>query len=382
MTETEAVAKADPLPIATMEQVLVEGDLSKLTGPMRLTYYRRVCESLKLNPLTKPFDYIVLNGKLRLYANRTCSDQLRAQRSLSLAIVSREFSPETGLLSIVARATGPDGRFDESIAAIDIGKLTGEALANAMMKCETKAKRRVTLSYCGLGWSDESEVLSIPKAQPVAVNHETGEFIETTKVGSEAPRGNGGGGTRAAQSSGPAAGPPTAVEPNTERVVGGAPGGRQPLRPVMRVSNGEGVIEAERAAPAQPVKPPAERKPGARRTTAQKAADHVAGQGVEVDLQKLEEFEQERAAIQAEQGATIHNIKKERGPDNRFPRGPRPDDDPWCPKCGGPMHDMRPNKRNPRAPDWCCQMAVVMAPDCDGVRWPRKADGSDHAAGA
>ena len=32
--------------------------------------------------------------------------------------------------------------------------LNGEDLANAMMKCETKAKRRVTLSICGPGMLD------------------------------------------------------------------------------------------------------------------------------------------------------------------------------------------------------------------------------------
>ena len=36
-----------------------------------------------------------------------------------------------------------------------------------MMKAETKAKRRVTLSICGLGMLDETEVETIPHAYPV-----------------------------------------------------------------------------------------------------------------------------------------------------------------------------------------------------------------------
>jgi hypothetical protein len=40
--------------------------------------------------------------------------------------------------------------------------LKGDALANALMKAETKAKRRVTLSLAGLGWLDETEIASIP----------------------------------------------------------------------------------------------------------------------------------------------------------------------------------------------------------------------------
>jgi hypothetical protein len=45
-----------------------------------------------------------------------------------------------------------------------------------MLKCVTKSKRRVTLSICGLGWLDESEVAAIPDAQPVAVDMTTGEI--------------------------------------------------------------------------------------------------------------------------------------------------------------------------------------------------------------
>jgi hypothetical protein len=36
------------------------------------------------------------------------------------------------------------------------------------MKAETKAKRRVTLSIVGLGWTDESELPGVPRAEIVA----------------------------------------------------------------------------------------------------------------------------------------------------------------------------------------------------------------------
>lgn len=42
------------------------------------------------------------------------------------------------------------------------------------------------------------------------------------------------------------------------------------------------------------------------------------------------------------------------------------DDEPECPKCGGPMWDERPTKRNPKAPDFKCKKKGV----CDGVIWP------------
>lgn len=141
---------------AIAERVVILGDLSQLNAQQRSEYYIKTCQSLDLNPLTRPFSYLKLNGREILYANKDCSDQLRKRDKVSVTIVSRE---EVGdLLVITARATLPDGRCDESIGALPLGKLTGEARANALMKCETKAKRRVTLSICGLGFLDETEM--------------------------------------------------------------------------------------------------------------------------------------------------------------------------------------------------------------------------------
>ena len=78
---------------------------------------------------------------------------------------------------VTARATTPDDRTDEAIGAVPLAGLRGEALANAFMKAETKSKRRVTLSICGLGFTDESEVDSIPGAQRVSVSDD-GEIID------------------------------------------------------------------------------------------------------------------------------------------------------------------------------------------------------------
>jgi hypothetical protein len=148
---------------AVLEQVLIQGDLSKLKPEERVMYYRKVCESQGLNPLTKPFEYIMLNGKLRLYALRDCTDQLRRIHGVSISIRSRELVE--GCYVVTAAATDKDGRHDEAIGAVPIDGLKGEARSNALMKCETKAKRRVTLSICGMGWLDESEVDSIPGAE-------------------------------------------------------------------------------------------------------------------------------------------------------------------------------------------------------------------------
>lgn len=148
-----------------MERVLIAGDLSKLTAAERNTYYNKVCESVGLNPLTRPFGYINLNGKMALYCLKDATEQLRKIHGVSIKIVSREVVNDCYV--IIVQATDRDGRVDEAIGAVPIARLTGEDLSNAFMKCETKAKRRVTLSICGLGWTDESEVSSIAGAQVI-----------------------------------------------------------------------------------------------------------------------------------------------------------------------------------------------------------------------
>lgn len=154
--------QAQPVSAPKMEAALMHGDLAKLSPEQKLSYYQQVCESLGLNPLTKPFEFLTLNGKMILYARRECTEQLRKINCVSIQIVSRD--TVEGVYIVTARATDRTGRCDESTGAVPIAGIKGEALANAIMKGETKAKRRVTLSICGLGMLDESEVASIPGA--------------------------------------------------------------------------------------------------------------------------------------------------------------------------------------------------------------------------
>lgn len=173
MTEQLTAPAPQPISAAVMEKVITQGDLKALSPREKVAYYGRVCESLGLNPLTRPFDYLSLNGRLVLYARREATDQLRKIHGVTLHIKAREVTE--GCYVVTAAATMPDGRQDESIGAVPIDGLKGEGRANAMMKCETKAKRRATLSICGLSFLDESEVGSISDASPVAIDPQTGE---------------------------------------------------------------------------------------------------------------------------------------------------------------------------------------------------------------
>jgi hypothetical protein len=148
-------AKAD-----IMNSVITKGDLSQLTPEERVRYYGEVCASVGLNPLTKPFEYITLNNRLTLYALRNCTDQLRTIHGVSVDELAE--SERDGVFIVTAKVRNRDGRTDIAKGAVSIANLKGDVLANAMMKAETKAKRRATLSLCGLGFLDETEVSDIP----------------------------------------------------------------------------------------------------------------------------------------------------------------------------------------------------------------------------
>lgn len=166
-----------------LKEVLVTGDLMKLTPEQCVEYTLSVCKRLGLNPLTQPFAFIILNGKKVLYPKRDATDQLRRVYGISLKILSEKV--EAGIYKTKVLAKMPNGREDEDIGTVPLHGLQGEALSNALMKGVTKAKRRVTLSICGLGMNDELEWDSVPGAtkEEIRIPHdpETGEVTPAAK---------------------------------------------------------------------------------------------------------------------------------------------------------------------------------------------------------
>lgn len=158
-----------------IEQVMILGDLSKLTPEQRVSYYMETCKSLGLNPMTRPFDYINLSGKLTLYAKKDTTEQLRKIHEVTIDNLDITYPDDL----VVVTVAGHDktGRRDTDIGVVTIGTLKGDAKANAVMKAITKAKRRFTLSICGLGWMDETEIETVPGARPVKVTDD-GEIID------------------------------------------------------------------------------------------------------------------------------------------------------------------------------------------------------------
>ena len=156
-------AQAEPVD-RLLERVIIGGDLAGLTPLEKTKHYIRVCHSVGLNANTQPFAYLKLQGKETLYATKGATDQLRQIHSISIEITSRELVD--GIYTVRARSSDPTGRHDEDEGIVPLADtVKGEFRTNLMMKCVTKAKRRVTLSHCGLGMLDESEIESIRDAK-------------------------------------------------------------------------------------------------------------------------------------------------------------------------------------------------------------------------
>lgn len=158
-----------------LEKLILENDVSKLNSIQKVQYVTILCKTLSLNPLTQPIKIMRLSGKEQLYATKDCTEQLRKMHNVSITNIKTEMM-DGGLYVVTATAKTQDGREDTSTGAVSISGLKGEMLANILMKAETKAKRRVTLSICGLGILDETEVESIQGAVKLEIKKE--EFIK------------------------------------------------------------------------------------------------------------------------------------------------------------------------------------------------------------
>jgi len=156
-----------------LENLVLAGDLSKMTDQQKVVYYKQFCDSLGVNPLTQPFRIMKFQGKEIMYATKDATDQLRKRDGISITDATTERIED--VLFVTVKGKNKDGRTDVEVGAVYVGGLKGEPLANAHMKALTKSKRRLTLSIVGLGMPDESEI------ETIDVNAVTVDFPEAAK---------------------------------------------------------------------------------------------------------------------------------------------------------------------------------------------------------
>lgn len=186
LPKDQALAVRTPEETAmALERVVTMGDLRQLDPGERVAYYLDLCQSLGLNPRSRPFDWILFKEgrdgpeRLALYPNASCTAQLRSIHRIMVMIVRREIVGE--LFMVEAKGRMPNGREDTATKYVPItyqdgNRYKGQQLANAFMKAETGAKRRVTLSLIGLSGPasiDDDE----PAGRQVVVDGR-GEIIE------------------------------------------------------------------------------------------------------------------------------------------------------------------------------------------------------------
>lgn len=171
-TQSSSLSNVSP---EIAEALILQGDISRLSPAQKTQYAVALCQKLGLEPLTKPFQVLKFQGKEQLYPLKGATDQLRKQHKISLT-VDRTWL-ENGLYFCQVTGTTPDGRTDSDIGYAIAGGIgedgkeflfRGEALGNALLKAVTKAKRRVTLSMCGLSMLAPEEIADMPGAAVAA----------------------------------------------------------------------------------------------------------------------------------------------------------------------------------------------------------------------
>lgn len=143
-----------------ISNLVLNGDIGKMSDTMKVEYYKQLCHSLNLNPVTRPFQIISFQGKSVLYATKDATEQLRKLNGVSVVDLTQDI--KDGLCITKCKVQDASGRYDIATGITVTAGTKGGDTANMIMKSETKAKRRATLSICGLGMLDESELDTMP----------------------------------------------------------------------------------------------------------------------------------------------------------------------------------------------------------------------------
>jgi hypothetical protein len=168
------LAKTEPTNLAisnaTIARAFQDNGVHTLTAIERRDFYRWQCDRLGLDPYSFPFDYLeTKDNRLILYPNQRATDQLRKNRGLSMRIVEREILDDLAI--ITAECFDQEGRTTQAIGTAEMtdkyGKpLVGQSKAQAIMKADTRARRRATLAACGLDSEVEGRLISAQTYDP------------------------------------------------------------------------------------------------------------------------------------------------------------------------------------------------------------------------
>lgn len=155
--------------IGAVETALMMNNFGALTKAQRALVILKKCEQIGVSIWLQPYAWGTMDGKLVPVPLKGLFQQLRAKNNLTITKIEEEIDKELGIfmVKVHGRVTGSSGvvREDMGLGVVGIKGLTGDPLANAMMKAHTKAKNRLTGSLCG-GDSgiDDTEMSSVAGA--------------------------------------------------------------------------------------------------------------------------------------------------------------------------------------------------------------------------
>ncbi len=169
----ELIKQNNEVSAAVMNRFLQTGDVKPFNEVDKLKIMHGICERLGVDPVARPLELLEFNGKQVWYLSATGCEMIAAKWNMSFEIVKHEINKDEGLVECIMRGTVPQtGRKDEATAFVQCAKknLKGEIeqffgldMANARMKCETKARRRLIKRLAGLDYIDEDDLKEIQK---------------------------------------------------------------------------------------------------------------------------------------------------------------------------------------------------------------------------
>jgi len=144
------------------DHIIATNDLGKLTPRQRVGLVVAICEQLKLNALSRPFELLLLDGKVVLYPTKSCTEQLGRLHQISIKKVRQANVGDLHVVEVEGHRPNGQTSFASKYVSLRDGRgnpLVGQKLADAFAKAETGAKRRLVLSMVGLaGIPDADEV--------------------------------------------------------------------------------------------------------------------------------------------------------------------------------------------------------------------------------
>lgn len=153
-----------------MESVAVReyfrsGNVAQLRDSEKDFVLQKLCDRYGLDPILRPFDLISFQGGQKFYMTASATNQLANIKSLSREVGEISIDEAKMLAKCTVSVLDPQGRKENSTGYVSVARflaptkdnpvpkrvmMEGEDLANALLKLETKTKRRATMSFFGV----------------------------------------------------------------------------------------------------------------------------------------------------------------------------------------------------------------------------------------